>query len=91
MAAFGTAVARRADEMALEMARNDAVDSLPPIFHSLELKIQNVKTNTFQYGGIAGFDSQCRNVGNHFRTGFEDDKEDSNGAGDPFKDQAIVQ
>lgn len=36
MAAFGTAVAPRAEEMVVEMARNDAVDSLPPISHQLE-------------------------------------------------------
>lgn len=38
MAAFGTAVAVRAEEMAVEMARKDAVDSLPPIRISQDIR-----------------------------------------------------
>lgn len=55
------------------------------------MKITRAERITFQYGGIAGLDSQCRNIGNHFWTSFEDDKKDSNRAGDPLKDQAIVE
>lgn len=91
MAALGTADAVRADEIAADIARKDAVDSLPPEHGQLRVpRYKKLGTGTFQNGGVAGFDRQRRNIGDNLWTRFEDDEKNSNGAGDPLPDQIMV-
>ena len=42
-------------------------------------------------GGVAGFDGKGRDIGNDFGTGFEDDQQDTDGAGDSGQKEVVVQ
>jgi len=55
MAVFGTSVDSRADEITLEIAMNDSVDSFPPRIYQNLITRENA-IPTFQNSRVARFD-----------------------------------
>jgi hypothetical protein len=45
----------------------------------------------FENSGIAGFDGEGGDVRDDFGTGFEDDEEDADGAGDAVEEEIVVE